>query len=480
MFMKFKEFSRKLKEQEEQEEKESVNYADALNLKSLAAELKKSIPQGEFSVRPPKAHKTIPHIRAQKISQLELQNAMKKFGAEKNTADLTQSVLSGKFPVHSFTKDNITYSIVIGSVKGAKGEESIGLNRKELTPGNLGLAGRPLRKQEIINTTKSALMNKIRDEGLRDALIALIDNAAQGGNNKLSPEQQEEIKPLLGIISQDLGEILAPIMIMSDDDVAEYESGPTPLYDVKIKNVEYSVKALTGSGTSFRSVSKLMDQYEQELKDPETIARFNVLKQFHPSTGGKNVDKIIRAAKTANIPEYLEIMNILGVSPEVGMNSYSDLVTQLKTFTADLNYSQFLNAFYPAMEAGNWGKPVGLPADGLYYLGRKEKPPKKEKSAGKNSYNANPSTGAADILTYVMGIGLLNFIRQGNDAEKYRSMITDILKKKEAQISHIKINPDGTLVLNTKPFSTTKFEFQYHAPSHIPGNNLPGFIHVPG
>jgi hypothetical protein len=30
----------------------------------------------------------------------------------------------------------------------------------------------------------------------------------------------------------------------------------------------------------------------------------------------------------------------------------------------------------------------------------------------------------------------------------------------------------------TKPFSQLNFGFQYHAPSHIPGNNLPGFMVV--
>lgn len=478
MSMKFKEFSRKIKEQNELS---TVVYAEGDQLKSLIQELEKNLPQGTFKVLQPKGHKTIPHIRAQKISTLELQNAMKKFGAEISSPDLTQSVLSGKFPIQSFKKDNITYSIVIGSVKGAKGESSIGLNRKELTPVNLGLAGRTLKKQEIVIATKSALMQKIRDELLRDALIALVDNAAQGGKNKLSPEHQEEIKPLIGIISQDLGEILAPILIMNDDDEAQYDGGSTPLYDVKIKNVEYSVKALTGSGTSFRSVSNLMDRYEQELKDndKDLKAKFQVLKQFHSGADGKNVDKIIRAAKIANIPEYLKIVKILGINPKVGLNGYDDLVAQLKNFGPNLTYPQFLRSFFPAMEAGNWGKPVGLPADGAYYLGLKDKPPKKEKSAGKNSYNANPSKGGADILTYVLGVGLLNYIKEGNDAEQYRNMITDILKKKEAVISHIKINPDGTMVLTTRPFATGKFEFQYHAPSHIPGNNLPGFIHVP-
>jgi hypothetical protein len=57
-------------------------------------------------------------------------------------------------------------------------------------------------------------------------------------------------------------------------------------------------------------------------------------------------------------------------------------------------------------------------------------------------------------------------------------MMTSIVSQADAVIGHIDMNPDGTLKLITRPFSDLKFEFQYHAPSHIPGNNLPGFIAV--
>jgi hypothetical protein len=57
-------------------------------------------------------------------------------------------------------------------------------------------------------------------------------------------------------------------------------------------------------------------------------------------------------------------------------------------------------------------------------------------------------------------------------------MMTDIVNKADAVLGHITINSDGTLALKTTPFSELRFEFQYHAPSHIPGNNLPGFIAI--
>jgi len=104
--------------------------------------------------------------------------------------------------------------------------------------------------------------------------------------------------------------------------------------------------------------------------------------------------------------------------------------------------------------------------------------PPKAKQAGKPSYDINPAKGGANILTYVLGIGLLNYITKGNDAEKYKEMMTDIVNKADAVIGHITVNGDGSLALKTRPFSDLKFNFQYHAPSHLPGNNLPGFVAI--
>jgi len=317
----------------------------------------------------------------------------------------------------------------------------------------------------------------IRDQNLKPALIGLVDIAAAGCNTPLDPELAASIKPLIGIISQDFGEILAPILIMDNDDIAEFPSGNAPIVDVKLKNTNLSVKALTGSGTSFKTVADLMDQYESSINSDKGLTKkYQILKQFHPSTGGSNVDKIIRAVSMAKIPEYTTICSIIGVQK---LSSYDEFAKLILDFTKNMKYSEFLETFYPAMMAGNWGKPVGLPADGPYYMGQKKEAPKKEKAAGKNSYMAKPGYGAANILTYVMGIGLLNYIRRGKDSKQYSNMMTDIVKQANASIGHITINPNGTMTLKTTPFSQLKFEFQYHAPSHIPGNNLPGFMYVP-
>jgi hypothetical protein len=119
-----------------------------------------------------------------------------------------------------------------------------------------------------------------------------------------------------------------------------------------------------------------------------------------------------------------------------------------------------------------------MPADGKFYLGSDgaTKPATREKAAGYASFRATPHKAAADIITYSLGVGLLNYIKGGKYSSQYSKMMTDIVKEADAVIGHITVNPDGTMSLKTKPFSTLKFQFQYHAPSHIPGNNLPGFI----
>jgi hypothetical protein len=450
-------------------------YANLALCKELANQLAGILPNGTFKVQNAGGVKTIPHVRAQKISLSELQSAMSSLGATASSPDAKQSVLSGKFPVHSFELGNNIVSIVIGSVSA--GASNVGLNRKELAPTGLGLDGGKFTREELIINTKKGLDAAIRDQNLKQALIGLVDIAAAGGNTPLDPELAASIKPLIGIISQDFGEILAPILIMDNDDIAEFPSGNAPIVDVKLKNTNLSVKALTGSGTSFKTVADLMDQYESSINSDKGLTKkYQILKQFHPSTGGSNVDKIIRAVSMAKIPEYTTICSIIGVQK---LSSYDEFAKLILDFTKNMKYSEFLETFYPAMMAGNWGKPVGLPADGPYYMGQKKEAPKKEKAAGKNSYMAKPGYGAANILTYVMGIGLLNYIRRGKDSKQYSNMMTDIVKQANASIGHITINPNGTMTLKTTPFSQLKFEFQYHAPSHIPGNNLPGFMYVP-
>lgn len=459
-------------------DQQKVNYASNKELTDLAGFLDQQLPDGKFTVQNAGGVKQISSIRARGISLASLKDAMTKFGADSGNPDQKQMTTSSSFPANSFEKNGTLYTVVIG-MKGVKSddESSVGISRKELSPTGLGIQGGKFNKNELIKATKSAVEKKFRnrDSLLADTLIAMVDNAAAGGGGSLPEEQMKHVAPYLGTLSQDFGEILAPLLIMKDNDIAELPTGNNPLVDVKLPGMNMSVKALTGSGTSFRTISDLMDKYEESITDDnESKEKYEILKQFHPSSGGNNKDKIIRAAARANIPEYKELIKILGTK---SLNGFSDLVSAVKSKTGSADYTTFLKTFYPMMTAGPWGKPVGLPQDGLFYLGQTDVK-KKEKAAGKPSYDVNPASGGSDIITYALGVGLLNDVTRGDSSEKYKNMMTDIVNKAEAVIGHITVNSDGTMNLKTRPFSDLKFNFQYHAPSHIPGNNLPGFIAI--
>jgi len=457
-------------------------YADSKALKDLATFLQKQMPDGKFSVQNAKGTKQVSSVRAIGISLGSLKQAMTAFGTTQGSPDVKQSTASSSFPAYSFEKDGNLYTVVIG-MKGVKSddESSVGLARKELTPAGLGIQGGIFDKKELVNATKKAVESKIRkrDPILADALIAMVDNAAAGGTSPISVDLMSHIAPYLGTLSQDFGEILAPILILQPGQKAELPTGNNPLVDVKIPGMNLSVKALTGSGTSFRSISDLMDKYEATItNDKESKKHFDVLKAFHPSAGGKNVDKIINAAAKAGIKEYKEAVRKFGK-----FNNFDELAKRMSTFNwrdgSAASYKDFLSTSLDVFTASDSGgtKFVGMPADGKFYLGTGKKPTSsREKAAGYASFRANPFKAAADIITYSLGVGLLNYIKGGKNAEKYKTMMTDIVNKADAVIGHITINRDGTMKLVTKPFSTLQFQFQYHAPSHIPGNNLPGFI----
>ena len=346
-----------------------------------------------------------------------------------------------------------------------------------------------MKRKDLIKATKAALEKKIMDNTVKQAMLMLVDIAAARGAGQLTSELNDALPTeIRNIISVDFGEILAPIMIMNDNDVAEFPEGNSPLIDVRVGNQNISVKSLSGSGTSFKSVSDLMDRFEKSIEpsDKETAKRFKILKKFHPSNNGSNKDKIISAAAEAKIPEYKKLCSVLNVSK---IKNFKDLTNAMQKMR-NYKYTTFLKTVYPIMISGNWGKPVGLPSDGASYLGLKVSSSSKTKKsadsnkvkktyvAGKVSYDNNPTNGGSDILTYVLGVGLLNAITRGPESEAYASMMTDIVNKANAVIGKIDITVAGGLKIQIKPFADLKFKFQYHAPSHLPGNNLPGFIAI--
>lgn len=458
-------------------------YSDRNQTQMLAKNLEKVFPNAKIKAEK-KAVSPVNYVRIIGSDVDEVTEFFQKQGLQSLPLTAEQRNVTGKYQNSTLSYDagGVIYTIVVASSgRGSAPEDKdkIAVSIKELTPVELGLAGRKYNKDQLVSATRAAVESKFKNRtDLRDVLLALIE-VALGNIPALPPELNDKLSPRSRAqISVDFGEVLAPIMLMDGNDVAEFPSeGNAKLIDVYLGNRGYSVKSLTGSGTSFRSISDLMDRYEQSIvDDDEKTELFKLFKAFHPSAGGKNVDKLIRGAQFLHIPEYQKLLDITGREK---IDDYNELQSAIKdTITVGskvMDYPEFLRTFYPMMTAGGWRTPVGLPQDGPYYLGQKDTPPR-EKTAGAPSYRANPIKSATDIITYSLGVGLLNSVNQGPNNKKYDQMMTDIVTKSPVYLGKIDLNNQGQLVATTRPFSELKFRFQYHAPSHLPGNNLPGFM----
>jgi hypothetical protein len=360
------------------------------------------------------------------------------------------------------------------------GNASYAVAKKEFSPTVLGLAGKVYSRDQLVTAAQSAVVVKTKDRpALKDILLELIE-VAQGLKQTLSPENLANFNAdAKKKISQDFGEVLAPILLAKGNETIEFPAaGNFPLIDVVVGANKYSVKSLTGSGTSFASIVGLLDSFEQQIatdEDQQTL--YELIKHYKPGKDtGKNVDKIIRAGAHAKIPEYEMAVQVFGQP----FNDYTSL-TQLVSGVTDnstANYTKMLRAIYPISVAGNWGNPIGLPADANKYAEEIQIPKRKgeAKQAGYPAFKKDPVKATADILTYIVGTGTLNYVTQGKHAKEYGEMMTKIVTQSPAWLGHISITRAGGLDIVAKPFSDLNFSFQYHAPSHIPGNNLPGFM----
>jgi hypothetical protein len=426
----------------------------------------------------------LPLLRISNVTAEQLTDVLVSNGAE-SVPSLTekQAVSSGQFTILSSNANNILYTFVMRGVKtNIGGKDGIVLNRKDLTPVKLGLAGDYTSKQELIDATKNALTNKIQNPALLNGLIELVDIAAAGGKGTLTPESLATMKPYLVMVSQDFGEILAPIVLAQENDKINFPAGNEKLIDVTVGSNRYSVKAAGGSGTSMNSLGDLLDHYEQSMTDEGKKSMFQNSIKIWKSTRqeGSVTDRICLAANLNKTPEYVSYANSLGGD----FKSFGELKALLEPVVSKLDYAGFLKLVKPSMEIGNWTKKkdgpptaVGMPDDGLYYLGQNDKKPKAG-VAGKYSYDHDPVDGAANIITYSLGKGIEFMITRGPNAQQYQDIMTDMVKQLNCWLGHVAISPEGSLIVSTKPFSQLKFKFDYHAPSHIAGNNRPGFMIV--
>jgi hypothetical protein len=423
----------------------------------------------------------LPVLRISDVTPAQLEQAAKGLGL--TAAPLTdhQSVSSGQFSVHSYTGQGKTFTVVLRGVKTAASyagaATDLVLNRKDLTPVKLGLAGDYANRQELATATKKAIKERVKNENLARALTELVVLAENRGAGQLTPESLEYIKPFLGAISQDFGEILAPIALATDSEEISFPVGNEKLIDVTIGgNARYSVKALGGSGTSMNSLGSLLDEYDNTLTDAGKQKMFRDAIKIWASTKkeGSVTDRICLAANLNQTPEYLSYVDILGGN----FKSWKELKALLTPLVKGLDYPGFLQMILPATQAGNWGTNVGMPQDSNYYLGLTPNKPKPG-IAGKYSYDNDPVDGAANIIAYSMGKGLEYMIKRGPSQQQYKDIMNDMIKQLNCQLGHVDIDSQGQLVVTSKPFGNLDFEFDYHAPSHIAGNNRPGFMIVP-
>jgi len=457
-------------------------YADIKQVNQAIAELTPLLKGATLKNQANSGAKQVRHIRIVNASGADVNSAFLQWGATSSIIDSAQRSVSGTYLPLSFEKDGITYTVV------ATGKGAGSIAKKALTPTELGLAikDKKYSRTELISATQAAVKKHIKDQSVATMLDELINIASNQGKGSLTPDSKSALAEIYNFVNQDFGEILAPIIMMNDNDRAEFPaSGNNALVDVSIGNKKYSIKSLAGSGTSFRSIAELMDRFESSIvQDKHKKELYKPLAEFHPNKGGNNLDKIIRACNVARTPEYTEIIKTLGVQ---GLTSFGDLKKVLAQKIKNMNYKTFLSTFEKASRAGGWKKydkdelpqMLGFPKDSAYVLGYTEKKYSKQGgSAGEPSYVADAVMGGSNILVYIMGKGLEFYIQRGTDAGKYKSMMTDIVNKSESELGHININQDGSMTISVQSFSTLDFIFQYHAPSDKAGNNLPGFAIV--
>jgi hypothetical protein len=363
-----------------------------------------------------------------------------------------------------------TFNIASAVKKGS----SVGI--KVFTPTNLGLANKTMSRTDLYNTLKSTIPGKVNDEITEELLLQLLDVAVKK-KRAVDPDIIEQFNADdLRQLGVDFGEILGPLM--SGEDAIKFPAGNSMLADVEINGKPISVKSASGSGTSFKAILPYLDKLKTnnavKLNQEETKVN-NFFRAF-VDTKGNNMDKIVAGSKVANTPEHQAMAKLVGNKNF----TVADLENYAGTF-GKREYGKFLNSVYPVAVAGGYktktdkDRPNGLPQDAAYYMHKSNKKPK-AKQAGKPSWDAEgPRKAGSNIMVYILGASFLADAKKEEKKDRFSKFLSKVMQGVDAEIMWVNINGNGTLTLQRKPIKDVQANFQYHAPSHIPGNNLPGF-----
>ena len=420
----------------------------------------------------------VPHIRVTNPTE-KIVDTLKNLGAGVKVIP-GPNELSGKFdqliasfpaklqkqlPALAGKQFNIASAVKKGS--------SVGI--KVFTPANLGLANKTMSRQELYNSLKTAIPSKVNDEIQQELLMQLIDVAVKK-RKAVDPDIIEQFNADdLRQLGVDFGEILGPLM--SGQDAIKFPPGNGMLADVEINGTPISVKSASGSGTSFRAILPYLDKLKNNKaiklnKDEDAVNKF--FRAF-VDTPGNNMDKIVAGSQVANTPEHQAMAKLVG--------NKKFTVQDLENYAGKFGkreYGKFLKSVYPVSIAGGYkiadkDRPNGLPQDAAYYMFLTDKKPK-AKQAGKPFWDAKGSAIAGrNIMVYILAASFLKDAKRVEKKEKFSNFLSKVMQNTNAEIMWVTINPNGTLNLQRKPIKNVQAEFQYHAPSHIPGNNLPGF-----
>jgi hypothetical protein len=467
----------------------------------IAKLLQKDFPEATVKSR---TDKIIPHIRIMNaLPKEEVLNKLVSSGFDlKSNIDSKQRQTSDTYQqsTYSYTKDGILYTIVLAG-KGQAGKAQTGI--QTLRPDFLGLAGQTKSRSDVAKHVKSRLPSATKDTVFQQGLSQLID-VAMGDRPNVDANLMDHMSGVLNLVSQNFGEILTPIIMAKDDNelISFPKESNKPLIDAEVNGRPVAVKSLGGSGNSFSVIKDLIDTYEETKKkqDPNFTPSksFQILKDF-VGNDGKTVDKLIRAAQNAKIPEAISLNSILGLS-QSPMNykqleqGVAGLVNRLKAEGESNLYKRYLETITPAaFSAGRMTKPkegrkskkefvpkpvgVGLPMDYNKYVNidSEDDAEENKRSAGKKKFDQDFVKAAARQLTYMLGVGFRNHVVEGPAAQEMEDTISDVMSAKNAVGARIEINPNGTINVETVPFSDLRFGYQYHAGTSTVNQNAPGF-----
>ena len=160
------------------------NYADKTDYDSLLPALNAWLTQAgvddiENKIEYSKKSSRLPVLRMSDVTPAQLKQAASGLGMVETPLTDLQSISSGQFDIRGYTGKGKTFTFVLRGVKTAASYDGAAtdlvLNRKDLTPVKLGLAGEYANKTELANATKKAVKDKIKNENLINLNVKIKD-----------------------------------------------------------------------------------------------------------------------------------------------------------------------------------------------------------------------------------------------------------------------------------------------------------------